>query len=131
VQAKDFDFTESHQVAVDVIRFGRGDEVARMLNDNNIILNMNLLPFEPLENVSNPSGIRIGVQEMTRVGMKETQMKEIARFFKECLIDGKYVGKDVYEFRKPYQDVLYSYDNVSKKGSKKIKEPVAQASVEN
>jgi len=127
VQAKDFDFTESHQIAVDVMRFGRGDEVARVLNDNNIILNMNLLPFEPLENVTNPAGIRIGVQEMTRVGMKEEEMKEIALLFKKCIIDGTYVGKEVYEFRKPFQDVLYSYDHNSKKGTKKGEEPAAQA----
>ena len=85
---------------------------------------MNLLPFEPLENVTNPVGIRIGVQEMTRVGMKEAEMKEIARFFKNCLIDGNYVGRDVREFRKSYQEVLYSYDNVPKKeSSKKNKKP--------
>ena len=110
VQAKAFDFTESHQLAVDVTRFGRGDEVARMLKDNNIILNMNLLPFEPLENVTNPAGVRIGVQEMTRMGMKEAEMKVIAMFFKQCLIDGKYVGEDVVAFRNDYQSVHYSYD---------------------
>ena len=109
-QGKGFDFTESHQVAVDVTRYGRGDEVARMLEDNNIILNMNLLPFEPLENVANPAGIRIGVQEMTRVGMKEAAMKQIALFFKECLQEGRHVGEDVIDFRKDFQEVHYSFD---------------------
>ncbi len=115
VQAKKFDFTESHQIAVDMERFGRGDEAARMLKDNNIIINMNLLPFEPLANVTNPVGIRLGVQEMTRMGMQEGEMKEIAMFFKKCLIDGVYVGNDVYEFRKSFQNVNYSYDNIDKK----------------
>ncbi len=110
VQARQFDYTESHQVVVDVTRFGRGDEVARMLKDNNIILNMNLLPFEPLENVNNPAGIRIGVQEMTRMGMKEAEMKQIALFFKQCLQDGMFVGDAVVEFRKDYQKVHYSFD---------------------
>jgi glycine hydroxymethyltransferase len=118
VQAKDFDFTESHQLAVDVTRFGRGDEVARMLKDNNIILNMNLLPFEPLENVTNPAGVRIGAQEMTRMGMKEAEMKEIASFFKQCLIDGKYVGEDIVAFRNDYQSVHYSYDAQQKDGER-------------
>lgn len=110
VQAQKFDFTESHQIAVDVTAFGRGDEVARMLKDNNIILNMNLLPFEPLENVTNPAGIRIGVQEMTRMGMKEAEMRQIALFFKKCLLDGQYVGDEVVEFRSAYQTVHYSFD---------------------
>jgi len=112
VQAEEFDFTETHQVAVDVKQYGRGDEVARMLKDNNIILNMNLLPFEPLENVTNPVGIRIGVQEMTRVGMKEAEMRQIALFLKQCLQDGNYVGEEVMEFRKGYQKVHYSFDNI-------------------
>jgi glycine hydroxymethyltransferase len=113
VAAPEFGFTESHQLAVDVQEFGGGDEVARHLKDNNIILNMNLLPNEPLENVANPAGIRVGVQEMSRVGMKEPQMAEIARLFKRCLIDGKYVGDEVTELRRQYQVVQYSFDQVS------------------
>ncbi|MBN2551906.1 MAG: serine hydroxymethyltransferase [Spirochaetales bacterium] len=110
VQAHEFGYTESHQLAVDVMEFGGGDEVARHLKDNNIILNMNLLPHEPLENVANPSGIRLGVQEMTRFGMKETEMDIIAELFKKCLVDGKYVGDEVKELRLQYQQVQYSFD---------------------
>ena len=112
VQAVDLGFTESHQLAVDVADFGGGDEVARHLTDNNIILNMNLLPFEPLSRVTNPAGIRIGVLEMTRVGMNEAEMETIASFFKKCLIDGKYVGEEVTEFRKVFQKVQYSFDHL-------------------
>jgi len=110
VQGQEFDYTQSHQLAVDVTEFGGGDEVARHLKDNNIILNMNLLPHEPLENVANPAGIRLGVQEMTRFGMKEKQMEVIAEFFKRCLIDGKHVGDQVKEFRAQFQNVQYSFD---------------------
>jgi len=110
VQGQEFGYTESHQLAVDVTEFGGGDEVARHLKDNNIILNMNLLPHEPLENVANPAGIRLGVQEMTRFGMKEKEMEVIAEFFTRCLIGGKYVGDQVKEFRAQFQDVQYSFD---------------------
>jgi glycine hydroxymethyltransferase len=113
VQGQDFDYTESHQLAVDVTEFGGGDEVARHLKDNNIILNMNLLPHEPLENVANPAGIRLGVQEMTRFGMKEKEMEVIAEMFKKCLIDGKYVGDQVKDFRSRYQNVQYSFDQAT------------------
>jgi glycine hydroxymethyltransferase len=71
---------------------------------------MNLLPHESLENVANPAGIRLGVQEMTRFGMKEKEMEVIADLFKRCLIDGKYVGDQVKEFRGQFQDVHYSFD---------------------
>ena len=110
VQAAELGFTESHQLAVDVSEVGGGDEVARHLKDNNIILNMNLLPSESLEQVSNPAGIRLGVQEMTRLGMKESEMDTIARFFKTCLMEGKYVGDEVVEFRKNFSKVHYSFD---------------------
>ncbi len=110
VQAKEFDFTESHQVAVDVSELGGGNEVARILKENDIILNMNLLPFEPLQKVTNPSGIRIGVQEMTRFGMKEKEMERIAELFKKCLKESLSVNDEVREFRKEFQKVQYSFD---------------------
>ena len=112
VQAAELGFTESHQLAVSVSEFGGGDEVARHLKDNNIILNMNLLPFESLDQVSNPAGIRLGVQEMTRFGMKEPEMDMIAHLFKRCLFDGKYVGDEVTEFRQNFQGVCYSFDDL-------------------
>ena len=111
VQAPEFGFTESHQLAMDVSEFGGGDEVARHLKDNHIILNMNLLPFEPLVNVTNPAGIRLGVQEMTRFGMRESEMETIALLFRKCLIDGKHVGEEVKEFRRNYQKIHYSFDD--------------------
>ena len=110
VQAQEFDFTESHQIAVDVSELGGGNEIARILKENEIILNMNLLPFEPLEKVTNPSGIRIGVQEMTRFGMKEKEMERIAGLFKRCLRDSLSANNEVREFRKEFQKVEYSFD---------------------
>jgi glycine hydroxymethyltransferase len=110
VQAEQFGFTESHQVAIDMSDFGGGDTAARDLKDNRIIVNMNLLPFEPLDHALSPAGIRLGVQEMTRVGMKEPEMALIAQLFKRCLRDKKFVGDEVREFRARFQDVGYSFD---------------------
>ena len=110
VQARAFDFTESHQVAIDVSELGGGNEVARILKENDIILNMNLLPFEPLEKVTNPAGIRIGVQEMTRFGMKEGEMEKIAALFGKCLKESRSVSSEVRELRSSFQKVHYSFD---------------------
>jgi glycine hydroxymethyltransferase len=107
VQAEEFGFTESHQLAVDVREFGGGDEVARHLKDNNIILNMNLLPFEPLENVANPAGIRLGVQEMTRFGMKEEDFGELAGYMSEAILYNRSIAKEVAEFRKRFTEMKY------------------------
>ncbi len=87
-----------------------GTTAARDLKDNRIIVNMNLLPFEPLDHATSPAGIRIGVQEMTRVGMKEAEMDRIAELFKRCLMEKKFVGDEVKEMRSHYQQVAYSFD---------------------
>jgi len=110
VQGEEFGFTRSHQVAIDMDPFGGGAEAARVLKDSHVIVNMNLLPFEPLSRVTKPAGVRIGVQEMTRVGMKEPEMERIAELFKKCLMGKKDVGAEVNEFRSGFQKVGYSFD---------------------
>jgi len=112
VTAEDFGFTESHQIAADVKEYGGGKMVANLLKENDIILNMNILPHEPLRNVTNPDGIRIGVQEMTRVGMKEDEMEQIADFIAVCIQQGKEVREDVNKFRNGYETVNYSFDEL-------------------
>lgn len=115
VIGEDQGYTKSHQVVVDVseLHEAGGGWAAPLLEEAGIILNKNLLPWDPLEKVNTPSGLRIGVQEMTRVGMMEDDMKEIASFMKRVLIDKedpKKVEKDVYYFRRQFQKVYYSFD---------------------
>jgi glycine hydroxymethyltransferase len=88
--------------------------VANLLKENDIILNMNILPGEPLRNVTNPDGIRIGVQEMTRTGMKTEEMERIAHLIKECIIQGKEVRGEVNRFREDFTGVRYSFDEMLK-----------------
>jgi glycine hydroxymethyltransferase len=114
VLAEEFDYTDSHQIAVDVNEYGGGKMVANLLKENSIVLNMNILPHEPLRSVTNPDGIRIGVQEMTRVGMKEDEMDRIAHLIKECIAKGKEVRNEVYRFREAFCNVKYSFDDVLK-----------------
>jgi glycine hydroxymethyltransferase len=106
-------FTKSHQVVINVRKYGGGAKIAKLLEDANIIVNKNLLPEDPPEAVKDPSGIRTGVQEMTRFGMKEDDFKEIARFFREVIIDKKdpsSVAKKVSEFRSHFTKVHYAFD---------------------
>ncbi len=113
VLGEDLGFTESHQVAVDVREFGGGDKVARKLEKVNIILNKNLLPWDDVKDAKNPSGIRIGVQEVTRLGMKESEMEEIAELIWSALLDKKpenKIRKDVIELKSRFRTVKYSFD---------------------
>lgn len=111
VEAKAFGYTETHQVAVNVKRFGGGDKVSIRLEMNDIICNMNMLPHEAPTTHNNPEGIRLGVQEMTRFGMGKDEMRRIAELMKECLVDGKDVKEEVNRFRLAYQQVKYSFDD--------------------
>ena len=111
VQAKEFGYTETHQVAINVKEFGGGEKVSRTLELNDIILNMNMLPHEPFSAHDHPEGIRIGVQEMTRFGMAEEEMVRIAELIKECIIDKKSVKGEVNRLRSAYQEVRYSFDD--------------------
>ncbi|MCP4629674.1 MAG: serine hydroxymethyltransferase [bacterium] len=111
VEAKEFGFTESHQVAVNVAKCGGGEKVSRTLEMNDIIINMNMLPHEPLKKHDHPDGIRIGVQEMTRFGMNNDEMEQIAELIKVCIVDKKDIKPEVNKFRLNYQDVKYSFDD--------------------
>jgi glycine hydroxymethyltransferase len=111
VLGKEKGFTQSHQISMDVKNFGGGAFVAETLEKVNIIINKNILPWDKI-NPKNPSGIRIGVQEMTRFGMKEKEMKKIALFIKEVILDKKDIKKvkrEVIEFRKKFQKIKYCF----------------------
>jgi glycine hydroxymethyltransferase len=106
-------FTESHQVMVDIKEFGGGRMVADKLEESNIICNKMSLPWDSQDDATkNPSGIRLGVQEMTRFGMKEKEMKIIADLFKKALIDKlniERVKKEVIDFRNRFQEINYCF----------------------
>jgi glycine hydroxymethyltransferase len=101
-------FTESHTIAVDVSKRGGGEEVAKNLELANIIANKNLLPGD--ESPVRPSGIRLGSQELTRVGMKESEMKEVARLISKVVTDKSKIEKvrsEVKELRKGFTKIHY------------------------
>jgi glycine hydroxymethyltransferase len=69
VLCPDLGFTESHIVVVDVSKYGDGGTLEKKLEEANIILNRNLLPWDPRQgrHYKNPSGIRLGTSEVTRL----------------------------------------------------------------
>ncbi|MEM4851254.1 MAG: serine hydroxymethyltransferase [Desulfurococcaceae archaeon] len=105
-------YTSSHQAVIDVSQLGRGTKCAILLEEANIIVNKNMLPYDRPEDVKDPSGLRLGTQELTRWGMKEGEMREIARFMKMILIDKRdpaEVRRKVIEFRKEFLEVHYGF----------------------
>ncbi len=107
-------YTMSHQV---VTRHGEADSSAgaiagQLLEDAGIITNMNMLPGDtkPLH----PSGLRLGVQELTRVGMGKGEMEEIAAFYRRVLLDKEDPAKvksAVAAFKGEFQTVQYCFND--------------------
>ncbi|GHO76205.1 serine hydroxymethyltransferase [Ktedonobacter sp. SOSP1-85] len=104
VEARDFGYTKSHIIAVNVAQFGAGVEVAKRLEANDIIVNYNMLPGD--EDPRNPSGLRIGVSEMTRYGMDEQAMGELAQLMHDA-VRGQQVKEQVNKLRARYTEMRY------------------------
>lgn len=108
---KDRGFTQSHQVVVNVEKQGGGDLVAKKLEEANIILNKNIIPNDT-DNPNKPKGLRIGVQEMTRFGMKEEEMRQIAQLIGKVVIEDQAVeeiSKEIETLRGKFQEVQYCF----------------------
>ncbi|MDN5357019.1 MAG: serine hydroxymethyltransferase [Candidatus Methanomethylophilaceae archaeon] len=111
VLCPDLGFTRSHAIALDVSEFGGGKECAQLLEDANIICNKNMLPRDT--SAVRPSGLRLGSQEMTRVGMKESEMKEVAELIARVVKkkeDPAKVKKDVKALKKQFSNIQYCFN---------------------
>lgn len=103
-------FTESHTVVVDVEQFQGGAKVAKNLEAANIMLNKNLLPWD--SDPVRPCGIRIGSQELTRLGMKEKEMAEVAELVARVVVKGQAPEKvkpDVIDLKRQFTKVHYCF----------------------
>jgi len=104
-------FTRSHAMVMDVRAQGGGAACALDLENANIITNKNLIPDDPGTSMR-PSGMRLGAQELTRIGMKESQMGEVAELFERVLIkkeDPLKVREDVKELKSGFQTIHYCF----------------------
>ena len=78
--------TDNHLMLIDVKSKGlTGKEAEKMLDDANVTVNKNTIPFET-ESPFVTSGIRVGTPAVTSRGMKEAEMKEIAAIFETVLL---------------------------------------------
>ncbi|MHB1439892.1 MAG: serine hydroxymethyltransferase [Cuniculiplasma sp.] len=105
-------FTRSHTLVADVRKFGGGKEVAEKLERCNIILNKNLIPVDHNKNSQEPSGIRIGTQEITRIGFNRNDVKELADLMMKILqnrISEERAKDEVKTMKSKFNEVKYCY----------------------
>lgn len=111
-------FTESHMMIMDVTKYGNGFEVEKKLESANIIVNRNLLPYDKRmgRDYRAPGGIRIGTQELTRIGMGRSEMVEVAELMKKVICDGNEptkVAREVAELRRDYQKTKFCFSSLT------------------
>jgi len=101
-------FTETHQVVIRVRKHGSGNELARRLEQNNIVTNYQALPDDA--SFLQASGIRMGVQEMTRYGMKEADFGTLAGYITDVITKDMNVQAKITDFRQRFLKMQYCLD---------------------
>jgi aminomethyltransferase len=97
-------YTETHQVIVRV-GYGKGPGMAHRLEENNILVNYQGAPDD--EGFTAASCLRMGVQEMTRFGMKADDFGELAHYISQVILQGRSLAGDVAQFRKRFTEMKY------------------------
>lgn len=99
VACADLGCTSSHQVFLDYGGFGKGGKIARQLEKANVIVDC---------------GVRLGLSEVTRRGMKKAEMHRIAEFLDRVVVKQEkaaVVKHDVEQFMEDFQTVEYCFES--------------------
>ena len=100
-------------MALDITSYSDGGVIEKLLEDQNIICNREPIPgdLQAGRHYQNPGGIRLGVAELTRLGMGKSEMKEAAEIVHVALGGTKkreVIGR-IKEMRRGFQKVKYSF----------------------
>ena len=98
-------FTKSHQILIRTDNHIPGPQASKLLEKANIVVTKMEL--------QDANGLRTGTNELTRMGMKESDMKEVARLYREVLLDKKdpqQVARRVKTFVSRFRKIKYSFD---------------------
>ena len=87
--------TDNHLILVDLTPFNAtGKEISELLHKANITTNKNSIPNEPLSPTIT-SGLRLGTPAVTTIGMKENEMKQIAKLIYRIVTEKQQAVKEV------------------------------------
>jgi glycine hydroxymethyltransferase len=109
----EYGFSRTHMIILDVNEFGGGPNNANLLEKANIFCSSQSIPIDDVRGTGS-SGLRIGTQELSRTGMKEKDMNEVAELIKRVVIDkedAEVVAKDVAKFVNNFNRLTFSFDD--------------------
>jgi glycine hydroxymethyltransferase len=104
-------FTKSHQVIFRAPN-NNGDATAKRLEDASMITTKTPLPTDKTEEEC--SGVRLGTQEITRLGMKEEEMVKLAALIKKVVIDrndNSKIREEVKKMMSGFTEVKYAFES--------------------
>jgi glycine hydroxymethyltransferase len=105
-------FTSSHTIWIDVKMNGGGLKVSKSLEEANIFVNPYPLPYDKDSDEGNVGGIRLGVQEITRMGMTEPEMLLIGDLISRLILkkdDPVKIKQDVVELKSRFKYLQYCF----------------------
>ena len=100
------DFTETHQVVVDV-GYSHGSAIASRLEANNIICNYQANTDE--EGFTASGALRMGVSEMTRFGMEEDDFRTLAGLIHDVVANDTNVTDQVKALRQRFRELQFCF----------------------
>ena len=101
-------YTETHQVIVRV-GYARGPEIAKRLEENNIICNYQATPDE--EGFTASGALRMGVNEMPRFGFGREQFAHLAHLIADCILRNADVREEAARLREGFTDMRYCFSD--------------------
>jgi glycine hydroxymethyltransferase len=102
-------YTKTNMIAVDVSKINNGRIIAKKLENANILCTVARLN-EPYQEID---GLRLGLSAISRYGLKEKEMKQIAEFIRRIIIDEEnpaQVKEEIESFIEPFNKVQYTFE---------------------
>lgn len=107
-------YSQSHQVLVDVWPYGDGKDIAKTLEAANIITGPGSIPRPTWASEGKArTGLRLGTQELTRIGMTEGDMTNVANLFRRVIVDREppgLVAKAVADFVSGFTELKFCFE---------------------
>lgn len=97
--------TDNHLILVDVSSYMSGLEAEKLLDQINITVNKNTIPFDKLSPTIT-SGIRLGTPAMTTKGFIEEDFHQIGKIISKAI-----KGSDIKLLKKEVEELVIKYDN--------------------